>query len=138
MEDLRNNEDFADVTLACEDGEEVRAHKIILAASSQFFQKLLGKNKHAHPLIYMRGIKSDDLLAMMDFIYFGEANVDQDNLEEFLESAKELNIEGLHPDEKELSFSKIQKNLISDKLSPTKNSKVESYKSRVNTYEEQI
>ena len=70
VEDLRNNEDFADVTLACEDGEEVRAHKIILAASSQFFQKLLGKNKHAHPLIYMRGIKYDDLLAMMDFIYF--------------------------------------------------------------------
>ena len=48
----------------------------------------------------MRGIKSYDLLAMMDFIYFGETNIDQDNLEEFLESAKELNIKGLHPEEK--------------------------------------
>ena len=44
VEDLRKKEDFADVTLACEDREEVRAHKIILAASSQFFQNLLGKN----------------------------------------------------------------------------------------------
>ena len=48
----------------------------------------------------MRSIKYDDLLAMIGFIYFGETNVDQDNLVEFLESAKELNIKGLHPEEK--------------------------------------
>ena len=105
---LRNNEDFADVTLVCEGGEEVKAHRVILAASSQVFQKLLISSKHAHPLIYMRGIKSDDLLAMLDFIYFGETNVDQDNLEEFLTIAKELNIKGLHAEEKELSFSETQ------------------------------
>ena len=35
------------------------------------------RNKHSHPLIYMRGLKSDDLRAMEDFLYFGVANVDQ-------------------------------------------------------------
>ena len=48
---LREDNDFADVTLACEDGQQVEAHKVILAASSPFFQKLLAWNKHSHPLI---------------------------------------------------------------------------------------
>ena len=46
---LREDNDFTDVTLACEDGQQVEAHKVILAASSPFFQKLLGRNKHPHP-----------------------------------------------------------------------------------------
>ena len=37
---LRKDNDFTDVTLACEDGQQVEAHKVILAASSPFFQKL--------------------------------------------------------------------------------------------------
>ena len=72
---LRDDTDFSDVTLACEDGQQVEAHKVILAASSPFFKKLLGRNKHPHPFIYMRGVKSEDLLAIVDFLYRGEANV---------------------------------------------------------------
>ena len=92
---LRDNKDFVDVTLACEDGEQVEAHKVILAASSPFFQKLLGRNKHPHPLIYMRGVKSDDLHAIVDFLYRGEANIYQDNLDSFLAIAEELQLKGL-------------------------------------------
>ena len=40
---LREDADFADVTLACEDGEQVEAHKVILAALSPFFQNLMEK-----------------------------------------------------------------------------------------------
>ena len=72
---LREDREFADVTLACEDGKQVEAHKVILASSSPFFLNLLSRNKHPHPLIYMRGLKSEDLLAMIDFLYFGEGNV---------------------------------------------------------------
>ena len=31
---MREDKDFTDVTLVCEDGEQVEAHKVILAASS--------------------------------------------------------------------------------------------------------
>ena len=68
---LRESNDFADVTLACEDGKRFEAHKVILANSQT--------HKHPHPLIYLRGIKSEDLVAMMDFLYCGETNVDQKN-----------------------------------------------------------
>ena len=69
---LREGSDFVDVTLVCEDGQQVEAHKGILVASSPSFQKLLGRNKHPHPLIYMRGVKSDDLLSIVDFLYRAE------------------------------------------------------------------
>ena len=54
---LREDNDFTDVTLACEDGQQVEAHKVILAASSPFFQKLLGRNKHPRPLIYKKKVE---------------------------------------------------------------------------------
>ena len=72
----------------------MEAHKVILAASSPFLQKLLGRNKHPHPLIYMRGMKSEDLSAIVDFLYRGEANVFQENLDSFLAIAEELQLKG--------------------------------------------
>ena len=87
---LREETDFADVTLACEDGQQVQAHKFILATSSPFFQNILIRNKHEHPLIYMRGMKSDNLVAILDFMFHGEANIYQENLDTFLGIAEEL------------------------------------------------
>ena len=95
FENLRRDEDFADVTLACEDGKQVEAHKWILACSSPVFQKILKRNKHAHPLLYMRGIKSEDLLSILDFIYCGKTYVSQENLVSFLATAHDLQLKGL-------------------------------------------
>ena len=92
---LREDNNFSDVTLACEDGQQMEAHKVILAVSSPFFRRLLKKIKHPHPLIYMRGIKSEDLMSIIDFLYRGEANVCQDDLDRFLAIAEELQLKGL-------------------------------------------
>ena len=35
--DFRNDEDFTDVTLVCEDGKQIEAHKVVLASTSPFF-----------------------------------------------------------------------------------------------------
>ena len=43
----------------------------------------------------MKGMKTDDLTAIVDFLYFGEANVYQENLENFLAIAEELQLKGL-------------------------------------------
>ena len=92
---LRDCTDFVDVTLACEDGRDIEAHRVILVASSPFFQRILKRNKHNHPMIYMRGMKSDDLTAIVDFLYYGEAKVYQENLDGFLAIAEELQLKGL-------------------------------------------
>ena len=93
---LRVNTDFTDVTLACKDGKLVKVHKVILAALSPTLQKILKKNQHPQPsMIYMLGLKSEDLIAMIDFIYFGEAKVFQENLDSFLAFAEEPQLKGL-------------------------------------------
>ena len=43
----------------------------------------------------MKGLKFEDLLATVDFIYCGEANVFQENLDTFLSMAEELRLKGL-------------------------------------------
>jgi hypothetical protein len=93
--DLRRDTDFSDVTLVCEEDQQIEVHRNILASTSTFFNTVLKMNKHSHPMIYMRGVKAKDLDAIVDFIYLGEANVYQDNLEGFLALAKELQLQGL-------------------------------------------
>ena len=92
---LRDDKDFTDVTLACEDGQQGEAHKAVLIASSPFFLNILKRNKHPHPLIYMKGVKSENLVAMVDFFYHGEANVFQENLDSFLVLAEEFQLKGM-------------------------------------------
>ena len=65
--DLRQDKELTDVTLVCEDGQQVEAHKVVLVASSPFFLNILKRNKHPHPLIYMRGVRPENLMAMVDF-----------------------------------------------------------------------
>ena len=93
--ELRGDKDFADVTLACEDGE-LEGHKVILSSCSPFFKRLLKRTKkHQHPLLYMRGLKASQLTTVVDFIYFGEVNIHQEDLEGFLLLAEELELKGL-------------------------------------------
>ena len=92
---LRNDKEFTDVTLACEDGQQLEAHKVILAASSPLFEKILQKIKHPHPLIYLKGFQSKDFVSILDFLYSGEANVYQEDLDSFLAIAEEIQLKGL-------------------------------------------
>ena len=92
---LREDKELTDVTLACEDGQQMEVHKVILAASSPFFGEIFSRNRHPHPLIYLRGFKSVDLVAILDFIYCGKSRVFQENLNSFLAIAEELKLKGL-------------------------------------------
>ena len=115
---LREDKAFTDLTLVCEDGQQLEAHKVILAASSPFFQNILRKNRHPHPLIYMKGVKFEDLLAIVDFLYFGEANVFQENLDAFLSIAEELKLKGL-TGQKDVSGDNIDANQTKKSAQPT-------------------
>ena len=54
FKEIREENDFFDVTLACED-DQIEAHKVILSACSPFFKGVLKKNPHQHPLLYLKG-----------------------------------------------------------------------------------
>ena len=87
---LRNDQELSDVTLASDDGTQIQSHKVILASSSPFFMEILRQNKHPHPLIFMRGTRTEELVSLIDFIYNGEVYVDQENLDPFLALVEDL------------------------------------------------
>jgi hypothetical protein len=60
--ELRDDKDFFDVSIAC-DGSQLQAHKAILSACSPFFRSILKKNPHQHPLLYLKGVKHEDILS---------------------------------------------------------------------------
>ena len=99
---LQQTEEFSNVTLTCDGDHKIEAHKIILSASSPFFNLLLRKNNHPHPLLYMRGMSTNQLSAVVDFIYHGEVNIYQEDLEDFLKLAEELQLKGLSGSETEI------------------------------------
>ena len=92
---LRSDDCFVDVTLVCEDETQIGAHKLVLSAGSMFFKNLLKNKTREVPIIYMRGLKSPDLSAILDFLYHGEVSVRQEDLDNFLALAEELHIKGL-------------------------------------------
>jgi hypothetical protein len=93
--ELREDKDFFDVTLACEDSDQLLAHKVILSACSPFFRTVLRRNPHQHPLLYLKGVKYTDLQSVLNFMYHGEVNVAQDELNSFLAVAEDLRVKGL-------------------------------------------
>ena len=92
---LRQEEDFYDVTLVSDDQTQISAHKLVLSASSDFFKSILRKNPHSHPLLYLSGVDSTSLGFVLDYIYQGEVQIYQNELDNFLEVAQKLKIEGL-------------------------------------------
>ena len=92
---MQNDTDFCDVTLAYEDGQQIQAHKVILAASSPFFEDILQKIQYPQPLIYLKGYHSRVFASILDFLYCGEANVLQEDLDLFLVIADDIKLKGL-------------------------------------------
>jgi len=113
--EVRRTGEFSDVTLACEDGQQIRAHKVILSASSTFFRDLLA-NDHPQPLL-LRGLKGSDLISVVDFIYHGEVEVEKDSLYDFLAIGEKLKLKGLAKTP-EHSASQVVKSLGPARLPP--------------------
>nr|CAH7734855.1 unnamed protein product [Callosobruchus chinensis] len=94
FEALRDDEDFTDVTIAC-DGQRLQAHKVVLSACSPFFKELFKTNPCPHPIIFMRDVEARHIVALVEFMYAGEVNVAQAHLPAFLKTAESLRIRGL-------------------------------------------
>lgn len=56
---------------------------------------VLRKHKHEHPLIYLTEVKFADLQSILDFIYTGETEVAERDLESLLATATRFKVKGL-------------------------------------------
>jgi len=103
--EIREEKDFFDCTLSC-GTRQIQAHKLILSACSPFFRSILKQNPHQHPLLYLKGVEFTDLQAVLNFMYHGEVNVAQEELNSFLSVAEDLKVKGLTQNNTESPSSK--------------------------------
>ena len=109
FQEIRDDKDLLDITLSC-GSKQIQAHKLMLSACSPFFRTVLKQNPHQHPLLYLKGVRFVDLQSVLTFMYNGEVNVAQEDLNSFLSTAEELQVKGL-------TQSSSQKALSSNNLS---------------------
>ena len=95
LKELRHDQDYLDVTLACEGDFQVDAHKIILSMGSNFFSEIFKKSKNKIAFVFLKGINQTQLKNLMNFLYNGEAKMERDDLNDFFKISKELQIKGL-------------------------------------------
>ena len=93
--DLFRNKILTDVTLLCEDKVKIEAHKVVLCAGSNFFREFFTSSTRDHLTLYMRGIRRDQLMPLIQFLYCGETTVPNNKVKEILNIAKELEISTL-------------------------------------------
>ena len=102
FENLLQSSEFSDVTLVAKDNTRMKAHKVILGSGSTFFNEVLSHMKdHPHPMIYLMGVELEVLEAIMSFLYLGQVEVKQEMIQDFMKTARELQIDGLHTEDLE-------------------------------------
>ena len=95
LQDMLVSPTFADVTLVCDDETPIKANRAVLSACSPVFRGMLSGTSHQAPLVFMRGVGSRELAAILQFMYLGEVSVQAAQVEEFLQVARDLKIKEL-------------------------------------------
>ncbi|XP_018023180.1 longitudinals lacking protein, isoforms H/M/V isoform X2 [Hyalella azteca] len=99
LSNIRSKESYSDVTLAC-DGRFYSLHKFVLSTCSEYFEEMFERTQCKHPVIVLKDINSEDLEALLNYMYVGEVNVVQEKLAGLIKAAECLKIKGLAvPDE---------------------------------------
>ena len=98
LQEMFTANSFTDVTLVTDDKKHIQAHRNILSASSPVFKDIfqIDRNKQNHSVIYLRGVKSLDLEAILEFIYLSQTSMHEKKMRNFLLVAKDLQIKGLN------------------------------------------
>ena len=105
---LRTKSNFQDVTLVSDDHKQISAHRVVLTACSGYFNDVLSQNTHSHPLLCLDGIDFSELSNVLDYIYNGELQIYQEDLERFLQIAQKLQLQGLLSSEDHEQKEKIE------------------------------
>ncbi|XP_039293910.1 uncharacterized protein LOC111047803 [Nilaparvata lugens] len=83
---------FVDVTLCCQ-GRRLKAHRVLLSASSPYLQDLLlSQPSNEHVTIILHDVSFEDMRALLDFIYTGGVTLPESRLPNFLSAAEALHI----------------------------------------------
>ena len=91
---VRNNEKFSDTTIAC-DGKFYMAHKLLLSASSDYFDQMFAETECKNTVIVLKDISSSDFELLRSYMYLGEVKVELVHSSNLIKAARCLRIKGL-------------------------------------------
>ncbi|KAG5675392.1 hypothetical protein PVAND_005300 [Polypedilum vanderplanki] len=94
FQSLYDRGDFVDCTIAC-DGQLLQCHKLVLAICSPYFREIFMNNPCRHPIIILKDVTYSIMSELLQFMYQGEVNVKQAELQAFMSIAESLQIKGL-------------------------------------------
>merc|ERR1719189_1778689 len=89
---MRNEEYLHDVTLVGDDHTQISAHKLVLSACSEYFKEIFKRNKHSKTLMCLEGLSKQDLKNVLDYMYNGEIQIYQEELDRFLSVAQRFKL----------------------------------------------
>ena len=95
MHKMMKTEKLSDVTLVCDDKKILKAHKVVLSASSSVFESIIDDLPQSNSVIYLRGINHGEMEAILKYMYLGEATFSLQRMNEFLSVADSLDIKEL-------------------------------------------
>ena len=96
---------FCDVTLVTDDMVQIQAHRTVLSSASPFFKQLFTINQNNNNnVLYLKGIHHQELEAMLEFIYLGEAKIDEERIHKFIDAMKDLSLKEFSTIENEINL----------------------------------
>ena len=116
---VRNEDYLQDVTLITDDNTHIAAHRLVLSTCSEFFRNVFMKNKLGHLYICLDGVSANELGTILDYMYNGEVQIFQDDMDRFLEVAQRFKLEGLL-NEKKNEMNDEAKKKTKSKVRPKK------------------
>ncbi|KAM7345269.1 BTB/POZ domain-containing protein ribbon isoform 1-T1 [Cochliomyia hominivorax] len=95
LDSLIKVESYVDCTIVVDDQVQFKAHRVVLAANSPYFQSILQDIPMDHCSIIFPGVKAFEMRALLEYMYTGEVNVTQSQIPKIMRIAEELEVKGL-------------------------------------------
>ena len=84
---------------------QIQKHRTVLSSASSFFKQHITINQNNNNnVLYLKGIHRQELEAMLEFIYVGEAKIDEERIHKFIDAMKDLSLKEFCTIENEINF----------------------------------
>lgn len=95
LDALIKMECYVDCTICVDEQVQFKAHRVILAANSPYFQTILQDVPMDHCSILFPGVQEFEMRALLEYMYTGEVNVTQSQIPRIMKIAEQLEVKGL-------------------------------------------
>ncbi|XP_055383337.1 broad-complex core protein [Condylostylus longicornis] len=95
LDALIKMESYVDCTIVVDEQVQFKAHRVVLAANSPYFQSILQDVPMDHCSILFPGVQAFEMRALLEYMYTGEVNVTQSQIPRIMKIAEQLEVKGL-------------------------------------------